>query len=197
MPNENATPKQVAYLSYMGVQNAERLSKAEASDAIENLESSIPASQADEYYERQYAWRRARFDLYPDLYTYEIKAFLRDELPEDLHQFVRSRVVGATERLTKTKIRSVVDSLTESDAAWWKRPEYRDTFFASLAHSYPGCVDGRAPTPKKASAPVAEAKKSGCLLMVFAIFTLAFLAFVVPRSSLTRRCCQPSDPRVS
>lgn len=141
-----ATPKQVAYLTYMGVKDAAQMSKAEASEAINKLFDTNDLDLWDRLTDRQAEWITDRFVLYPKLYAAEIQRMLNDELPEMFHTFVRSRVVGASEKLTKAKIRQVVGALTDENAQWWQAKNKKEVFFARLTSMFPGCVDGRPPS---------------------------------------------------
>ena len=148
-----ATPKQIAYLSYMGVEGAAGLAFKEASAAIEDLYE----TDIDELYyqrrERQSNWITERFTLYPDLYASEIKDMLNTELPETLHSYVRSQVVGASEKLTKAKIKKVIASLSAESPQWWQSKDMKRLFFDRLSRLYPNCVDGKSPNKSQSSSP--------------------------------------------
>lgn len=144
--HERATPKQVAYLTYIGVSNADQLSKLEACELIDAnplLSEANSPTERDRLRAYQNKWHTERLILYPDAYAIELKEFLRDELPKSLHNYVRKRVVGAAENLTKAKIRHVVDNLTGEDARWWHQPDHQAVFFERLRQMYPGCCDDR------------------------------------------------------
>jgi len=130
--NEAATPKQVAYLTYMGVSNSNQLSKFAAAKLIEsNSFIGEPKNLAEfnRLRSRQERWNRERLTLYPDAYAVELKLFLRDELPVSLHSFVRQQMVGASEKLTKVKIRRVIEELTAENGGWWHQTDYQSVFF--------------------------------------------------------------------
>jgi hypothetical protein len=146
--HECASPKQVAYLTYMGVANAGQLTKKEAADLIESnpfYDGANSLSAFDRVRSRQDRWHEERLKLYPDLYTFELKEFLHDDLPNSLHGYVRQRIVGASEKLTKRKIQEVVAALTREDARWWHQSDHQAVFFERLRQTHPGCCDGRAP----------------------------------------------------
>jgi hypothetical protein len=147
-PDGPATPKQVAYLTYMGVANAEQLTKKGAADLIESnpfYDGANSLSAFDRIRSRQDRWHEERLKLYPDLYNFELKEFLHEHLPNSLHSYVRQRIVGASEKLTKRKIQEIVAALTREDARWWHQSDYQTFFFERLRQTYPGCCDGRAP----------------------------------------------------
>ena len=141
-----ATPRQVAYLTYMGVSDADQLSKKEASDLIETRPFLLEAkslAERNRLSSRQDEWHKMRLILYPDAYALEVKAYLRDEMPRSLHAFVRKQMVGASEILTKRKIQNIMEDLSGEDAFWWHRSNHKDVFLGRLRKMYPGCCDGR------------------------------------------------------
>jgi hypothetical protein len=174
------TPKQIAYLTYLGVRGAENMTKEQASERIEQLIESESLRQKRE------DWITDRLMLYPDLYKDEIEYMLNEELAELLHGYVRSRVVGATEKLTKQKIRDVIANLTSEDPNWWQAKGKREVFFERLTMIFPRCVDGRTPEklvdqpePKDFKTPArvtSTPKRSGCLTMI--CFILATIVLI-------------------
>ena len=181
MDTSPATPKQIAYLSYMGIQGATHMSKEEASVAIDTLFDTEDLRLWERLREKQADWITDRFILYPDLYAHEIQRMLDDELPEMFHTYVRSRVVGASEKLTKAKINEVVGALTQENAQWWQAKNKKEVFFSRLASTFPHCVDGR-PTERKPATrkqtvtpSTAPAKGSGCLVLLCAFIVVTVL----------------------
>ncbi len=150
-----ATPKQIAYLTYMGIQEAHNLSSVEASDAIDNLFENEDMNLNDRLRQKQSEWTTDRFVLYPelyaDVYAAEIKRMLDYELPEILHSYVRTRIVGASEKLTKAKIKTVIQSLLDESPQWWQAKNKNEVFFNRLGVIYPSCVDGH--THERISSP--------------------------------------------
>jgi hypothetical protein len=92
-----ATPKQIAFLTYKGIREAQTMTFAAASDAIGRL---IEGDRKDEEYEEddtgapRPSWLTDRLILYPNLYTSEFRDFLNNELAKTLHTYVRSNVTG-------------------------------------------------------------------------------------------------------
>jgi hypothetical protein len=147
--HQPATPKQVAYLTYMGVTNAAHLTKKQASDLIDANSFSDGATSIaafERIQARQTQWHEERLKLYPDLYAFELQEFLGEDLPASLHGYVRKRIVGASETLTKAKIRRVIETLTGENSCWWHQSNHPELFFERLRQMYPGCCDGH-PTP--------------------------------------------------
>jgi hypothetical protein len=141
-----ATPKQVAYLSFMGVHNATSLSKREAADLIES-NSFLPEVDTMAAFLRQQSlkssWTFQRLVLYPELYSSELADFLDKDLPDELHAYARGQIVGSSERLTKSKIKEVMGVLLKEDSTWWHSSYRKAIFHDRLKIMYPGCCDGR------------------------------------------------------
>src|SRR5437868_1298584 len=112
-PTAPATAKQIAYLSYMGVADADRMSKDEVSIVLNRLFDTPDTKLWRQLRQKQEDWITDRFILYPDLYARDIEYMLQEELPRVFHAFVRSRMVGASETLSKAKIRQVIDALSQ------------------------------------------------------------------------------------
>jgi GYF domain 2 len=142
-PTAPATPKQIAYLSYMGVTGGDGMSKDEASGVLNRLFDTPDDKLWRQLRQKQDDWITDRFILYPDLYAQDIEYMLHQELPRAFHAFVRSRIVGAPETLTKAKIRQVIDALGQENNQWWQAKNKRDLFFSKLSAMFPACIDGR------------------------------------------------------
>ena len=167
----------------MGFRNAQKLSFENASAAIEGLFETEDLNLYETLREKQSEWITERFVMYPDLYANEIQRMLDEELPEILHTYVRARMVGASEKLTKPKIKKVIAILLEESAQWWQSKNKKEIFYQRLSELYPACVDGRIPdkksTPKAGGRPKSEPKGSGCLvvlcvLLIGAVFLACF-----------------------
>jgi len=171
MNEKPATPKQIAFLKFMGHTDTDRLTREEASQAIEALSNVSDLREYERVDKRKSEWIRQRFILHPDLYSHE--------LSETLHSFVRSRMTGASESLTKTKISQVISTLSREDADWVKDISFKERFRSKLTEMHPGCCDGQLkenkerPSVKSMSAPAPAPKpgRSGCLVMVIIILT--------------------------
>lgn len=148
-----ATPKQIAYLSYMGVSEADALTRKEASDRIDTLMDTPSQEHWNWLFERQGAWMTDRFILHHDLYASEFQRYLDEQLPDSLHAYVRGRVTGAPETLTKSKIKKVIHAITADDREWWRSTQKNEVFFERLAQMYPGCCEGGPRTRSPQSGP--------------------------------------------
>ncbi len=153
----------------MGVRNAQNLSFEKASSTIEGLFETEDLNLYEQLREKQSEWITERFVLYPDLYANEIQRMLDEELPEILHTYVRGRMVGATEKLTKPRIKKVIASLLDESAQWWQSKNKKEIFYQRLSELYPACVDGRLPEKKSVSKgggrSKAPTKGAGCLVV--------------------------------
>ena len=140
-----ASPKQVAYLTYMGITHAAELPKQVAADLIDSnrLFSEASPSEKERLQAQHERWHIDRLKLYPDLYAVERTEFLDNELPERLHSYVRSRVTGSSEKVTPAIIRQVMQDLAGSNASWWHVDDFQGAFYAQLAQMYPKCCDGQ------------------------------------------------------
>lgn len=65
------------------------------------------------------------------------------KLPTVLSQYVRKKVYEATEKLTKDKVISVMESLRKVDPAWHKKEGFKEHFYDALQVAYPACCDGK------------------------------------------------------
>jgi hypothetical protein len=119
-PTAQATPKQIAYLSYMDVTGADNMSKDEVSTVLNELFDTPDMKLWQQLRQKQADWSTDRFILYPDFYAGDFEYMLHEELPRAFHAFVRSRIVGASKTLTKAKIRQVIDALSQENNQWWQ-----------------------------------------------------------------------------
>ncbi len=145
----NATPKQVAFLTFMGMPDAAKLSKEAASQKIEatnHIQNLDEMARSDA---RKGEWRTARFLLYPALYEPEFQEFLGFELANRMHALVRRNVKNAEARLTKSKVVEVITALTREDRDWWSRPTCETRFFDRLKILHPGCCRNKFLVPDR------------------------------------------------
>ena len=192
MPEAPATPKQVAYLEFMGVLTARALTKSEAGKKIEAIGEACSSDPFGRMDQRRGEWRTEKFRLHLDLYRADLLPFVM--LSEDsFRNHVRARVVGASGKLTKAKVEGVVRALLEGEPLWWDAPDANERFFQGLAAMFPECVDGTAParaerqvelqplppihrgprSPRATRAhPVRGRKRGGCAGAVVALLAL-------------------------
>lgn len=56
---------------------------------------------------------------------------------------MRTLFIGCSERLTKAKVKVVMEHIYEADALWYKKDNYHESFMSNLRRLFPGCCDGR------------------------------------------------------
>lgn len=127
-----ASPKKLAYLSYMGATLCAPLSEAEADNAIARLESVSDYEQWRQLVEKKNEWHTDRFLLHPQLFAAEFETYYHSELPEILSNYVRSQEPGAAGLLTPSNIRATMESLSRANPSWWRSPRRQRLFLAEL-----------------------------------------------------------------
>ena len=140
-----ATPRQIAFLKYMGVKDAEKRTKKEVSDIYGDLRRHLLGDNASEernedFDNRRNNWQKVKFELHPDLYEHESYDYIFKILPERLHDHVRSRIKRARKKLTKEIVKRTLQALCVETPSWWKSPDRKDVFIDKLAELFPDCV---------------------------------------------------------
>lgn len=140
-----ASPKQVAYLSYLGHEGSEQLSSEEASEVIEGY-GEIGAGDA-ELMKRMNEWRSVRYDLYPNLYPEENPVpLIVSRSEERFRSYVRARHTGCSQKLTRGIIEDIVARLLAESRHYSVQQEPpSEVIYDALHRFHPGCVDGPAP----------------------------------------------------
>lgn len=133
----SATPKQRAFLSFLGLPIPPSLTSQEASEMIDSIDAHPDPSLREQIWERSRAWPTERVFLHPDLYGEE---FVHTELPDLMHTYVRHRITGAIGRLTKSKIQKVIEDLNRTSPKWWAARNRGDIFMDRLGLLFPACV---------------------------------------------------------
>ena len=122
------------------------------------------------------------------------------ELPDSLHNYVRSVVIGCSEKLSRGRIIDVIEALCIRDQEWMNKPSRNESFWEELKLRFPGCCDGHAPTPSEreqssgpsiysgSSTPLpmvnrstSPSKTSGCILFLFAVPSASFFIYMFCR----------------
>ena len=127
----------------MGYKNVDQETKKSASYLISSINDNTTPEQWERNERKKEEWHRLKFILHPDVYSHELKSFLINDLPETLHNYVRGHMTGASERLTKKKIRQVVSALSQEQADWWQGQDFKYRFWDKLVEMYPSCCDGQ------------------------------------------------------
>lgn len=133
----SASPKQLAYLSYMGVTVRGSITEAEADRAISRLESVSDYEQWRQLVEKKNEWHTDRFLLHPQLFAAEFEVYYHSELPDILANHVRSQAPEAARYLTPPNIRATMDSLSAQNPSWWRSPRRQRLFLAELVEKVP------------------------------------------------------------
>jgi hypothetical protein len=176
------TPKQIAFLNFLGYEDASTYTKEQAHDLISQLvESDDPEIEL-----RCQRWINARFALHPKLYSHE-QEMMNDTFNEPFRRFVRECITGASARLSREKISDVIESLHGENPIWWRTRDRNLVMFERLKVLHPQCCDGAAPKPRTyvpRSKPVHESvtvgppPARGCGSVILAVFTALLAAYL-------------------
>lgn len=136
---DNAENKLREYLGYMGVSVKEETPFEE----LECMVSLCRGENVDSGYMTENALKNRRWehDKYVQNYGLFEDEFL-EQYTDELRKYVRSRVKGCSDKLTKDKIENVLKALGRIKPKWWTRNEYKIVFWDELKAMYPGCCDG-------------------------------------------------------
>lgn len=132
-----ATPRQLAYLSYMGMTIRGAMSEARAAEAIRTLEDVENYEQWRQLVEKKSEWHTDRFLLHPELFSREFKAYYQDELPDILTSYVRSQSPEAAKLITPLDIRETMEHLSAQNTSWWRSPRRQHLFLMELIMHHP------------------------------------------------------------
>ena len=119
------------------------------------------------------------------------------EIPDSLHNYVRSRIIGCSEKLTRERILDVIESLCLKDQDWIDKPSRNDVFWDELKRRFPACCDGHPPSPSDVGTSTGSAvypdsavpesagsrivqpsKSSGCVLLLLAMPSASVLLYL-------------------
>lgn len=192
-----ASPKQRALLAYLGVENAEKMGAREGGRLLDEY---CRAAEPFRLFQllrllkkerdlawpwvrgrirnRMRSWHTDRLVLHPRLYQSE----LFELLEQPLRSYVRSEVVGASEKLTANRVHEVILSLSDRDPRWWQAaPNTRNSnFFTLLREMYPGCCDGKKPSRKgNTAAAETPSSGSGCCVVLAALAVVIVVIVVM------------------
>lgn len=125
-----ASPKQLAYLLYMGVAHSTDLGYAEAEALIHRLEKTASYEEWQKLVEKKCTWRIDRFILHPSLFLHEFQVFYHQELPEILCEHLRNHLPQLREWPTLAKVHDCLLDLARERPNWWQQPGIREQFLA-------------------------------------------------------------------
>jgi len=177
------TGKQIAFLNFLGYEDASEYTKDQAHDFISQLVESTDS----EIQKRCAEWRTARFVLHPKLYSQE-QEWMNETFHEPFRHFVRQRIARASARLTHQRISDVIDSLHEENPLWWRTADRNQVMFEQLKVLHPQCCDGAPPKartyvsrakpcPSPASITPPVARGCGSVVLAFSIVLAVYLLY--------------------
>lgn len=128
------TPRQEAYLKFLGVVPPSGITSEEAGKLIDDLHDKGVSREG---------WSFQRLILHPGLYEQELSLYLDDELPTEFKAYVRTQVIDSTEKLTKATIVKVFESLEAGNPRWWHSEDRLEVAYQELKRIKPSCCDGQ------------------------------------------------------
>jgi hypothetical protein len=169
------TGKEIAFLNFLGYEEASTYTKDQAHDLISRLVEGDDA----EIQKRCSEWQTARFALHPKLYSQD-QEWMNETFHEPFRHFVRQRIAGASARLTHQRIADVIESLHEGNPVWWRIPNRNEVMFERLQVLHPQCCDGALPKPKvyvsrpkdPPRAALKPVKTGGCASVIAVTFAI-------------------------
>ena len=132
-----ASPQQVAYLSWLGILNAESYTAVEASDKIQKIGGNITPREDGK------SWSTERFILYPDLFKDEFRKHLSTKVQRACLAHYDSTVFDSTKYPDAEVCAEVFNCLAQANVNWWVEADFREAFYATLKSLYPECCDGK------------------------------------------------------
>lgn len=132
-----ASPQQVAYLSWLGILNADSYTAKEASDKIQKIGGNITPREDGK------SWTTERFILYPDLFRDEFRKYLSSKVQRACLAHYDGTVFDSTIYPDADKCAEVFNCLAQVNVNWWAGADFREAFYATLKSLYPACCDGK------------------------------------------------------
>lgn len=123
----------------MKVPGAESMNRAEVNQAFDTLKA--PDWNLGHDYGLSGNWPEDRGVLFPQQYADDRDQFL----DRTLHNYIRSKAVHNSGRLTKDRFLAIVRQLDSEDIYWPLQPNFKEHFFEILQQNYPDCCDGIPP----------------------------------------------------
>ena len=133
----SATPYQIAFLLYMKVPGADSMNRMEVEAAFDALKIHPPRNLGHDY-NLSGSWYQDRGLLFPQQHPEERERFL----DRSLRDYVRSKIIHNSARLTKDKIVAIVRQFDAEDIFWHLDPGHKERFYQALQQLYPDCCDG-------------------------------------------------------
>jgi hypothetical protein len=123
---EPATPKQVAFLRYLGHRSPEKLSKTKASEAISRKRDNKKGE----------AWIFDRLHLHPELFPDEAPQ-LGWRRAEYFKTWIMRNGPKGRAKATEKRCGEVIDALSVTDPEWWKKTDRCEVFTAAFMQAFP------------------------------------------------------------
>lgn len=144
------TPRQIAFLKFHGVTDADNLSRQEIDEIMRNdcfewIANRYNLSHLELDKLRSSDWHRERLILHPDLYSKELNDFINSSLREEMGTYVRGQYTGSSERITKEKIQESINSLIKENPNWWNHENSKKVFLDRFSRMFPKSCDGKRP----------------------------------------------------
>lgn len=118
-----ASEKQIVYLTWLGVSDADKLTAKEAADTIQKIGGNLT------YRSDGKQWNIERLILYPQLFSHELEKHVRLNVRCDCMKHYESLVFDSSESLDGKKLSEVFRKLNIRDVAWWSRRGFREVFY--------------------------------------------------------------------
>jgi hypothetical protein len=188
--------RQRAYLSHMGVSEADSIKASDISPLLAKYDRAIEPFHFLHLLrlfgdERDFAWPTVRADLrrkdaswflasmikHPELYRKQLVDYLREEL----RNFVRNQIVGASGILKSEYIADIIMDLSAETPDWWAGSISRRnaTFFSRLQESHPECCDGHKPVRRQDKGQANNSGSGCCVVLAVLIASVVTLALAL------------------
>ncbi len=133
----SASPKQIAFLSWFGVDEAASLTEEEASAMIEKVDADN-AVRADGA-----SWNIDRLILHPDMFRSELNRHLSGKIRRECLRYYDGIVFESTNYPDGEMCKEVFNRLSVDDPNWWAKPAFPESFYKALQIAFPKCCDGK------------------------------------------------------
>lgn len=133
----SASPEQIAFLSWFGVDEAASLTEEEAIAMIDKV-GSDNAIRADGA-----SWNVDRLILYPDMFRKELNKHLSGKIKRECLRYYDGIVFESTSYPDGEICKEVFKRLSVDDPGWWSRPVFPESFYKALQIAFPKCCDGK------------------------------------------------------
>ena len=132
-----ASPQQAAYLSWLGILDAESLTAKEASDKIQKIGGNITLREDGKN------WTTERYILHPHLFKEELAKHINGKIKKECLAFYDSKVFESSRYPDADVVNAVIQSLFDDSPNWWAQENFRQSFYEKVKLLYPACCDGK------------------------------------------------------